>query len=64
MFKSQAQRAKFHSDPKLKKYAKEFEKATPKGKKLPAYAKGGKHGDKTLTQKLGHAFSKMKYGKD
>ncbi len=33
-FKSQAQRAKFYSDPKLRKYAPEFEAATGK-KKLP-----------------------------
>lgn len=31
-FKSQAQRAKFYSDPKLRKYVPEFEAATPKGK--------------------------------
>lgn len=31
-FKSQAQRAKFYSDPKLRKYIPEFEAATPKGK--------------------------------
>ena len=41
---SQAQRAKFYSDPKLRKYAAEFEAATPKGKKLPRHVKrrGGK----------------------
>lgn len=33
-FKSQAQRRKFYADPKLRKYAPEFEAAT-KGKKLP-----------------------------
>ncbi len=33
-YKSKAQAAKFHSDPKLRKYAKEFDKAS-KGKKLP-----------------------------
>ena len=33
-FKSQAQRAKFYSDPKLKRYIPEFERATGK-KKLP-----------------------------
>lgn len=38
-FKSQAQRAKFYADPKLKKYAAEFEAATPKGKKLPEHVK-------------------------
>lgn len=38
-FKSQAQRRKFHADPKLRKYAAEFEKATPKGKKLPKRVK-------------------------
>jgi hypothetical protein len=31
-FKSQAQRAKFYSDPKLRKFIPEFEAATPKGK--------------------------------
>lgn len=31
-FKSQAQRAKFYSDPKLRKYIPEFEAATAKGK--------------------------------
>lgn len=34
-FKSQAQRAKFYSDPKLRKYVPEFEAATPKDAKLP-----------------------------
>lgn len=34
-FRSQAQRAKFYSDPKLRKYATEFEADTPKGKRLP-----------------------------
>jgi hypothetical protein len=38
-FRSQAQRAKFHSDPKLRKYVAEFESATPKGKKLPQRVK-------------------------
>lgn len=38
-FKSQAQRAKFYSDPKLHRYIKEFETATPKGKKLPKHVK-------------------------
>ena len=38
-FKSQAQRAKFYSDPKLKRYIPEFEAATPKGKKLPKHVK-------------------------
>lgn len=37
-FKSQAQRAKFYADPKLRKYIPEFEKATGK-KKLPKRAK-------------------------
>lgn len=36
-FVSQAQRKKFHADPKLRKYAQEFEAATPKGKKLPEH---------------------------
>lgn len=56
-FKSQAQRAKFYSDPKLKKYADEFEKATG-NKKLPAYVKSRKH--KNLTDKLGKAFKHLK----
>jgi hypothetical protein len=34
-FVSQAQRAKFYADPKLRKYIPEFEAATG-GKKLPA----------------------------
>lgn len=34
-FKSKAQRAKFYADPKLRKFAPEFEAATPKGKRLP-----------------------------
>jgi len=34
-FRSQVQRAKFYADPKLRKYADEFEAATPKDKKLP-----------------------------
>lgn len=34
-FKSQAQRAKFYADPKLRKYIPEFEAATPKNRKLP-----------------------------
>lgn len=34
-FVSQAQRAKFYSDPKLRKYAAEYEAATPKGAHLP-----------------------------
>lgn len=60
-FKSQAQRAKFHSDPKLRKYVKEFEKSTPKNRKLPAYAKGSKGDRKTLTEKLGKAFENIKH---
>lgn len=58
-FVSQAQRAKFYSDPKLIKYAAEFEKATPKNKKLPAYKKGSKGDKRSLTDKLGGAFSKL-----
>lgn len=54
-FKSQAQRAKFYADPKLRKYVPEFERAT-KGKKLPAYASKSKKNSKNLTEKLGHAF--------
>jgi hypothetical protein len=38
MFKSQAQRAKFHADPTLRKFIPEFEAATPKGK-LPMRVK-------------------------
>lgn len=38
-FVSQAQRAKFHADPKLRKYVSEMEAATPKGKKLPKHVK-------------------------
>lgn len=60
MFKSQAQRAKFYSDPKLRKYADEFERATPKNKKLPAYVKGSKGDRSSLTDKLGRAFKYTK----
>jgi len=59
-FVSQAQRAKFYSDPKLKKYAAEFEAATPKGKKLPMYAKKSKRNKRSLTEKLGHAIKNLK----
>lgn len=38
-FKSKAQRRKFFSDPKLKKYAKEWAAETPKGKRLPERVK-------------------------
>jgi len=55
MFKSQAQRAKFYSDPKLKKYIPEFEKATGK-KKLPAYVKPHKN----LSERLGKAIKHLK----
>ena len=43
-FRSEAQRRKFYSDPKLRKYVAEFEAATPKGK-LPERVgkKGLKH---------------------
>ncbi len=34
-YKSKAQMKKFHSDPKLKKYAPEWDKATKNPKKLP-----------------------------
>lgn len=61
MFKSLAQRAKFYSDPKLKKYAKEFEAATLKNKKLPAYAKGSKQSKMNATDKLGQAFKYIKH---
>jgi hypothetical protein len=40
-FVSQAQRAYFYSNPKLKKYIPEFEAATGK-KKLPKHKKGAK----------------------
>ena len=40
-FVSQAQRAKFHADPKLKKFIPEFEAATGK-KKLPKHVKPNK----------------------
>ncbi len=40
-FRSQAQRKKFYSDPKLRKYIPEFEAAT-KGKKLPKRVKKNK----------------------
>ena len=40
-FKSKAQRRKFYSDPKLKRYIPEFESAT-KGKKLPERVKKSK----------------------
>lgn len=36
-FESQAQRAKFHADPKLRHLADKFERETPKGAKLPHY---------------------------
>jgi hypothetical protein len=36
-FVSQAQRAKFYADPKLRKYVADFEAATPKGAKLPKH---------------------------
>jgi hypothetical protein len=42
-FASQAQRAKFYADPKLRKFIPEFEAATPKGKKLPQHV-GDKSG--------------------
>jgi hypothetical protein len=58
-FVSQAQRAKFFSDPKLRKFAPEWEKATGK-KKLPAYAKGSKHNSKNLSDKLGHAIKHLR----
>jgi hypothetical protein len=41
-FVSKAQRRKFYADPKLRKYAAEFEAATPKGAKLPEHVKGSK----------------------
>lgn len=58
-FKSAAQRAKFWSDPKLRKFAPEWEKSTGK-KKLPAYVKGSKHNSSNLTDKLGHAIKHLK----
>lgn len=36
-YKSQAQRRKFHADPKLRKYTDEYDEAS-KGKKLPEKA--------------------------
>ena len=54
-FVSQAQRAKFYSDPKLKKYAAEFEKATPKNKKLPAYV-----GKQSPVERLKRAVKHLK----
>jgi hypothetical protein len=38
-FKSQAQRAKFYADPKLRPMAKEWEAHTPKGLPLPKKVK-------------------------
>jgi hypothetical protein len=38
---SQAQRRKFHADPKLRPMAAEWDAATPKGAKLPEHVKGG-----------------------
>lgn len=38
-FVSQAQRRKFYADPELRRYAPEFEAATPKGQKLPQRAR-------------------------
>ena len=54
-FVSQAQRSKFYSDPKLKKYIPEFEKATGK-KKLPAYVKPHEN----LTERLKKAVKHLK----
>lgn len=41
-FKSKAQRRKFYSDPKLRRYIPEFESSTPKNKKLPERIKKNK----------------------
>jgi len=38
-YRSKAQMRKFHSDPKLRKYAAEWDAATPNPKKLPERAK-------------------------
>ena len=54
-FKSSAQRAKFWSDPKLRKFAPEWEAATPKGKKLPAYV-----GKQSPVEKLKRAVKHLK----
>jgi len=36
-YKSKAQQRKFHADPKLRKYAAEFDAATPSFKALPEH---------------------------
>jgi len=43
-FVSQAQRRLFYARPKLRKYIKEFEAATPKGAKLPEHVKHKRRG--------------------
>ena len=58
-FKSQAQRAFMYANhPKL---AKEFEKATPKDKKLPSHVNNSKHKGKNLTDDLGKAIRYIKH---
>ena len=58
-FVSQAQRAKFYSDPKLRKYASEWEAATPEGK-LPEHV-----GDKApAIHEAAKAHMRRKHGTD
>jgi len=49
-YASLAQAAKFHSDPKLKKYTPEFDSAS-KGMKLPKYAAGSKARNHNLSRR-------------
>lgn len=49
---SEAQRRKFHSDPKLQKYTAEYDAATPRNAKLPERVKPkpeAQHGHQHLT---------------